>query len=100
MLPFFSQIKRRRKYRRSIGLQDRNYCTIHENDTLQVKVDGGNTDEEIIGVVRWSKYVAGYTLQDQEFDMNIGTFRFRVWGPVKIREMGDGRIDGVILNKE
>jgi hypothetical protein len=99
-LAFLLFVKKRSKseYRRSIGLQDRNYKTIHENDKLKVMTTGG----EKTGIVKWGKYVAGYTLQEglsskENNDKTIATFRFHVIGPSKILEMPDGRIDGIIV---
>lgn len=81
-----------------IGLNDREGRPILAGSRLRVKT-GDSWDEddtEIEGKVCWAKYVAGYTLQD-EYERTIGTFRFRVMGPQKIRETKDGRIDGEVL---
>ena len=49
---------------------------------------------EVEGVIKWAKYKAGYTLQD-EHQRTLAGFRGEFWLP-EIKEMLDGRIDGVI----
>ena len=83
-----------------IGLCDKNSKDIHSGDTIKCKVEKLYTDapEELVGVIRWAKYKAGYTLQNGE--QTIAAFRcITGFGVAKIKELPDGRIDGEVISE-
>jgi len=87
-----------------IGLYDRYGKKIRAGDKMRCKVESRGFDDpdELDGVIKWAKYKAGYTLQSKAEDgENIAAFRCVTgYGVANIKEMPDGRIDGIIIDIE
>lgn len=80
-----------------VGLDDRDGREILPGDKMLVKVIDEQGDiREREGFVRWSKYLCGYSLQN-EHAMNVAIFHIRSPFMCTIQETKDGRIDGVII---
>jgi len=87
--------------RKFIGLCDRDGNDIHSGDTMRCKIETrGNDAEELTGIIQWAKYKTGYTLQTKD-GRTIANFRcIAGFDVANIKEMPDGRIDGVIMDTE
>lgn len=93
-------VRQDEKGREFIGLTDRDGTEIYAGCKLKCKVDCCPGSDELTGIIKWGKFKAGYTLRDLNTNNTIAAFRSPAgFGVMEIKEMPDGRIDGVVIEE-
>lgn len=94
------RLKNENKRSEFIGLLDRNETRIYAGCKFKCNADFCPGNGELIGIIRWAKYKAGYTLWELNGEKTIACFRSPPgFGVGEIKEMPDGRIDGVVVEE-